>query len=32
MTALMSSADAHEGKTGRPARRAQLLDRLTGAH
>lgn len=32
MSALMASADAQEAKTGRPARRAQLLDRLTGSH
>jgi glycine/D-amino acid oxidase-like deaminating enzyme len=32
MNALMASADAQEAKTGRPARRAHLLDRLTGAH
>jgi glycine/D-amino acid oxidase-like deaminating enzyme len=32
MNALMASADVQESKTGRPARRAQLLDRLTGSH
>jgi glycine/D-amino acid oxidase-like deaminating enzyme len=30
MTALMSSADRAEARTGRPARRAALLERLTG--
>jgi glycine/D-amino acid oxidase-like deaminating enzyme len=30
MTALMASADAAEARTGRPARRAALLARLTG--
>jgi glycine/D-amino acid oxidase-like deaminating enzyme len=30
MTALMASADRAEARTGRPARRAALLDRLTG--
>jgi hypothetical protein len=30
MTALMASADTAEARTGRPARRAALLDRLTG--
>ena len=32
MNALMASADERESKTCRPARRAQLLDRLTGSH
>jgi glycine/D-amino acid oxidase-like deaminating enzyme len=30
MTALMASADRVEARTGKPARRAALLDRLTG--
>jgi glycine/D-amino acid oxidase-like deaminating enzyme len=30
MTALMASADRAEARTGKPARRAALLDRLTG--
>lgn len=30
MTALMASADRAEARTGRPSRRAALLDRLTG--
>jgi glycine/D-amino acid oxidase-like deaminating enzyme len=30
MTALMASADRAEAKTGKPARRAALLDKLTG--
>jgi glycine/D-amino acid oxidase-like deaminating enzyme len=30
MTALMASADRAEARTGRPARRAALLERLTG--
>jgi glycine/D-amino acid oxidase-like deaminating enzyme len=30
MTALMASADRAEARTGRPARRAGLLDKLTG--
>jgi glycine/D-amino acid oxidase-like deaminating enzyme len=30
MTALMASADRAEARTGRPARRAALLDKLTG--
>ena len=30
MTALMASADRAEAKSGKPARRAELLDKLTG--
>jgi glycine/D-amino acid oxidase-like deaminating enzyme len=30
MTALMASADRREAKSGKPARRAAILDRLTG--
>jgi hypothetical protein len=30
MTAIMASADRAEARTGRPARRAALLDKLTG--
>jgi glycine/D-amino acid oxidase-like deaminating enzyme len=32
MTAVMASADGAEARTGEPARRARLLDRLTGPH